>query len=341
MPRSLDATSKDSDAPLRPDFYSDKENLGAEEACVWPKRLVFDRGKESLDAPRGFDRCQSAILSIDGSLRGGGKSIRVLEHVAVHLEHLEIFLKSSGVAGPLAEDGYRQTLLELQRDLISPALLNLDRCIAAVRLQSLWRGHRSRHKLSTWLSRCGFRPALLVLDRCVAAVRLQAFFRGQRSRRKMSTWLSRCGFRMPTPHLLKRQAVVNHTPTFTTTRQGVGTPAPWRALSKVHSAKCPQHVRRSQIETGVTPAASAAPAQVAHSGSSKGPRMLTCYTCGTQHGLASLLIHQKQCIAKRAKIQVRSCTECTLGTCKSSSHKIMLCRRPWHLQIVNRCLLPL
>ena len=48
------------------DFYSDKEHLGAEEACVWLTRLVFDRGKESLDAPRGFDRCQAAILSIDG-----------------------------------------------------------------------------------------------------------------------------------------------------------------------------------------------------------------------------------------------------------------------------------
>ena len=37
--------------------------------------------------------------------------------------------------------------------------------------------------------------------------------------------------------------------------------------------------------------------------SSSGPRMLTCYICGTQHGLASLEIHQKQCLVKRAKSQ--------------------------------------
>jgi len=33
------------------------------------------------------------------------------------------------------------------------------------------------------------------------------------------------------------------------------------------------------------------------------PRMLVCHLCGTQHGLASLLIHQKQCIVKREKVQ--------------------------------------
>ena len=31
------------------------------------------------------------------------------------------------------------------------------------------------------------------------------------------------------------------------------------------------------------------------------PRMLTCYVCGTQHGLNSLVIHQKQCIRKYNK----------------------------------------
>ena len=29
--------------------------------------------------------------------------------------------------------------------------------------------------------------------------------------------------------------------------------------------------------------------------------MLVCYLCGTQHGLSSLAIHQKQCLIKRAK----------------------------------------
>ena len=33
------------------------------------------------------------------------------------------------------------------------------------------------------------------------------------------------------------------------------------------------------------------------------PRMLVCYLCGTQHGLTSLAIHQKQCAAKREKAQ--------------------------------------
>ena len=31
--------------------------------------------------------------------------------------------------------------------------------------------------------------------------------------------------------------------------------------------------------------------------------MLVCYLCGTQHGLTSLAIHQKQCAAKREKAQ--------------------------------------
>ena len=34
-----------------------------------------------------------------------------------------------------------------------------------------------------------------------------------------------------------------------------------------------------------------------------GPRMLVCYLCGTQHGLSSLAIHQKQCAVKREKAQ--------------------------------------
>jgi hypothetical protein len=34
-----------------------------------------------------------------------------------------------------------------------------------------------------------------------------------------------------------------------------------------------------------------------------GPRMLVCYLCGTQHGLSSLAIHQKQCAIKRQKAQ--------------------------------------
>ena len=31
--------------------------------------------------------------------------------------------------------------------------------------------------------------------------------------------------------------------------------------------------------------------------------MLVCYLCGTQHGLSSLGIHQKQCAVKRQKAQ--------------------------------------
>ena len=31
--------------------------------------------------------------------------------------------------------------------------------------------------------------------------------------------------------------------------------------------------------------------------------MLVCYLCGTQHGLSSLVIHQKQCAVKREKSQ--------------------------------------
>ena len=38
-------------------------------------------------------------------------------------------------------------------------------------------------------------------------------------------------------------------------------------------------------------------------GGGKGPRMLVCYLCGTQHGLSSLAIHQKQCAVKRGKAQ--------------------------------------
>lgn len=34
-----------------------------------------------------------------------------------------------------------------------------------------------------------------------------------------------------------------------------------------------------------------------------GPRFLTCYVCGTQHGIASLAIHQKQCLENRSKLQ--------------------------------------
>jgi len=39
----------------------------------------------------------------------------------------------------------------------------------------------------------------------------------------------------------------------------------------------------------------------------QGPRMLTCYICGTQHGLASLLIHQKQCAVKYEKVHGKAC----------------------------------
>jgi len=35
----------------------------------------------------------------------------------------------------------------------------------------------------------------------------------------------------------------------------------------------------------------------------RGPRMLVCYLCGTQHGLSSITIHQGQCEIKRQKAQ--------------------------------------
>ena len=38
-------------------------------------------------------------------------------------------------------------------------------------------------------------------------------------------------------------------------------------------------------------------------GHKTGPRMLVCYLCGTQHGLSSLAIHQRQCAVKREKAQ--------------------------------------
>jgi len=42
--------------------------------------------------------------------------------------------------------------------------------------------------------------------------------------------------------------------------------------------------------------------------------MLTCYICGTQHGLSSLLIHQKQCAVKFEKQHRKPCgAKPTLG----------------------------
>jgi len=34
-----------------------------------------------------------------------------------------------------------------------------------------------------------------------------------------------------------------------------------------------------------------------------GPRMLVCYICGTQHGISSLKIHQRQCTVKHERVQ--------------------------------------
>eukprot|EP00658_Telonema_sp_P-2_P004878 TRINITY_DN11824_c0_g1_i1.p2 TRINITY_DN11824_c0_g1~~TRINITY_DN11824_c0_g1_i1.p2 ORF type:complete len:152 (+),score=22.31 TRINITY_DN11824_c0_g1_i1:432-887(+) len=62
-----------------------------------------------------------------------------------------------------------------------------------------------------------------------------------------------------------------------------------------HASSCKHTATAEQNKTAAGPSS---PAR--HGG---GPRVLTCYVCGTQHGLSSLGIHQRQCIGKREKEQ--------------------------------------
>ena len=126
------------------------------------------------------------------------------------------------------------------------------------------------------------------MEPVVAAVRIQAMYRGRKARTKLMAWMNRCGMKL--------------------TAAGPAKPA----VNPVMSSHQPWSGSRSSSTLGAGNVAAAVALSTTGRGAGNrvGPRMLCCYVCGTQHGLASLMIHQKQCVENRAKVQVVS--HCTL-----------------------------